>query len=584
MAKAVICLTSAPPGSGKTYVRFARFVWDTWLPEHAPGVHWSNFPVRFDKWQDEQGNTGLGLVELAAKYRGMSPDDVRDRVKVIPQEVLTKWLDDNILEGPWSYFEDKDINGAHIAIDEAHSYFPYRGRPAHAKRLMEWLSEIRHRGATVEFITQHPGQVCGELRRACGEQYILTNLENDTEPMGGCRVGDWLELWARWVSGKYVSYVRQERLIQWGASWKIADSRAFTLDPWYFGLYDSYSAPLLSGGTTGMGNLQAWQRYGRLRILWWFYRRNWFPISWRLAVVVFFVWMIFFGGVNFAADYFSSFTKSFLKGPGVAVKQSTRVEKTGREMPKEIREAINVASKIDPILSAGSSNASVEFMIPDIIQGKVVERKVKGRPSEVIGEVSAVLWKLGREIKSVQGEALASVQKVRELEKRLGELGNLVLISGDTVRFESGDIYKVGEKIDYGPYEGLEIESVDSLRRAIRLSDGRLVRLGLDADYRRRLQQQPTAAGTNAPIPPSLQRGESGGGDGAPPGRSGEETTRLHDSGYEGAGFDAMAVRPNGSVNSGAGRVGRSAGVDGTKGAKPDPNTGRAGGSTGSNP
>ena len=551
---AVIVLTCAPPGAGKTYVRFARFVWDTWLPECAPGVHWSNFPVRFDRWTDEQGHEGPGLAALAADKYGLSDEDVRERVRVIPSAVVDEWRDDRRCEGPWTFFADKDINGAHIAIDEAHAFFPASGRPKHAKMLKDWLAEIRHRGATVEFITQHPGQVCKELVHACGERFILTNLENDREPMAGCRVGDWLELLAGWITGEYRSYVRQERVIQWGSSWKIADSRVFALDPWYFGLYDSFSAPLVSSGGAGMGQLAAWQRYGRLGLLWWFYKRNWFPLSWRAAAISAYVWVAFLGGGNVLVKEFERGVSGLVKAGAPGAVKSVG---SGKKLPGSER-------GIGPDGGPAAVRGGVDYM-----NGQWVERRILPE------EVDSVSERVREGVGALRANNEVMAKHCRELESRLGELGGAVMLCDGGVRFESGDFFRVGEAIDYGPYAGCRIVGIDSRRRAVRLNDGRLIRLGFERLSRAKAGSAAEVSGRVPGVGGDGFGGSASGGVGG--GRSG-----IQQSGHSGGRSDSVSQRQDGLLDRGARGSGRQAGINGNQGRALGGSSGRVGGSTGS--
>lgn len=504
MGKAVICLTTAPPGAGKTYVRFARFVFDTWLPECGPGVHWSNFPVRFDSWEDDQGNKGDGLVKLASRRYKLSPDEVRERVQQIPPEVIDTWRDNGRLEGPWTFFRDIDLNGAHIAIDEAHAFFPSKGRPKHAAALSEWLAEIRHRGATVEFITQHPGQVARELVRSCGEKLVLTNLENETEPLFNIRVGDWLELVAGLFTRRYVSYVRQERMIQWGMGWKISESGLFSLDPWYFSLYDSYSSPVAAGGHGAMGRLPPWKQYGRLRLLWWFYSRNFFGLSWRGAVLAAFAWVALFGGQKVLVKGFQSGIENIIATatPAGITSQSD--------------------STNDPIRRGEPVKAIVEKL--DVVESVAQLAKFTG----------------------LQMECDRLRENLAQVQARLGEFGGLVMITGqDQIRFESGDTYKVGETIDYGPYKNCKVARIDWIRRAVVLSDGRLVRLGFDRDDKRLSSSSSESRDTGVSTP-LRGFGESGSETNAGQSREGSKLQRPRYSGWR---SDPVVDGRNGGID-----------------------------------
>ena len=79
-ARSVITLTTGPAGSGKTYVRCARFLVDEWLPERK-GIHYSNFPVFRDK-----------AAEFVARKLNKTSDELLDRIQIIPDAVLNTWL------------------------------------------------------------------------------------------------------------------------------------------------------------------------------------------------------------------------------------------------------------------------------------------------------------------------------------------------------------------------------------------------------------------------------------------------------------------------------------------------------------
>ena len=364
------------------------------------------------------------------------------------------------------------------------------------------------------------------MRRICGEKLILTNLENTYEPITKCRVGDWLELWAGWVSKSYQSFVRQDRLEQWGSGWKVSISKAYALNPFYFQFYDSYSTPVL-GGSAGMGQVPAWKRLtliseadrqrkgkrlwkevtGRLRLLWWFYRRNMFSLSWRLAVVVLFIWLSFFGGHVIASKKMAGVdANGDESGNGVARVNCAKVAGTGTGSG-------SVAKK------AGGKQVRKGdgFQGADVVDGKIVETELTGTAEERLKTLEGSLQRVVVEAARLATEAASKGKKVKELEDHLGELGGAVLISGNSVRFESGDTIKVGEKIDYGPFAGLSIAGIDPARRAVRLSDGRLLRLGVNF---RRVPGDGKAGGKQARVQTDL-RGAKAGGDDAEEGSGG---------------------------------------------------------------
>lgn len=509
--RATVLLTTAPAGSGKTYARFARYIWDEFLPHGDPdSVHCSNFPARMEPWSDPgRGEEGKGLVGLACDRLGLDADTVRGRVRQIPQAVLDSWLREGECDGPWNYFRDLDIDGWHIAIDEAHSYFPARGRPQHAALLRDWLAEIRHRGATVEFITQNPMQVCSELRRACGEKIQLTNLDNEVEPVFGCRVGDWLELKAK-VTGRYLTWVRQEWYSQWGLGWKRSKAEVFSLDPWYFGLYDSFSRPAMGGGS-GKGARSSWERFGWFRLVWWFVSRNSFPLMWRAGVVLLFVWLLFFDGQAYVVGKFNETIQKAFAGKGKAVAGA----------PAKGAPAARPAPGKAVLGRPGGEVAgprSVHFVDVDEKGVKWCDRPYSAAACD---ELEAAGVRVAKAWIQSEDRAQALAARVAELEARIGELGSVVLVGTDSVRFENGDVWRVGDKIDLGPYSGDTVASLDQVRRLVRLASGRCLRLG---------GVPPAAVAEGRPkVPGHLQRVADAGSD---KGKTGREKVDLQGSGH----------------------------------------------------
>lgn len=63
--------------------------------------------------------------------------------------------------------------GAILLVDEAHQHFPQRavGKPP---EYIEKLSEVRHFGIRIVFLTQYPMQMDAFVRRLCGEHHHIT--------------------------------------------------------------------------------------------------------------------------------------------------------------------------------------------------------------------------------------------------------------------------------------------------------------------------------------------------------------------------------------------------------------------------
>lgn len=152
-----IILTTGVPGSGKTYIRCARFLVDDFLLSKKTGVHYSNFPVCVDVVANhvhKQFTSKFGFFYrlLHRNFVMPSVEDIKARIVVIPESVLSDWRLEK--SGPWDFFAGLDLSGCHIAIDEIHEIVKISSSPDYIAKWDEFLGTIRHRGCVFEGLTQ----------------------------------------------------------------------------------------------------------------------------------------------------------------------------------------------------------------------------------------------------------------------------------------------------------------------------------------------------------------------------------------------------------------------------------------------
>lgn len=282
----IIQFTTAPSGSGKTYLRCARFLADDLLPE-TDLRHISNFPYDPRKVADY----------VAAKY-DMDYDELLERMFIIPHEVMESWrLGES---GPWEYFDksapERTLDGAHVAIDEIHNFCGTDHKPHVRQKWMSWVNEIRHQGATIEFISQTPDQVARQLKSSASVHRLLTSSEELTDPWFHINLCDWYELRAL-IFGKYLSMVYEQIGRREGSRIKYDDKKEkwWYLLPEYFELYDSYSTPT-AGGHSGGPPKREFERRSAIGLVWWFVRRNAWLLLRRLWIPILIIAMIMGGG------------------------------------------------------------------------------------------------------------------------------------------------------------------------------------------------------------------------------------------------------------------------------------------------
>ena len=62
---------------------------------------------------------------------------------------------------------------------------------------MEWAGEVRHRGCTVEFLSQHETKVHSIIRNEASLKRYMFNGEDRRDPWLKVKMGDWYNLRAK---------------------------------------------------------------------------------------------------------------------------------------------------------------------------------------------------------------------------------------------------------------------------------------------------------------------------------------------------------------------------------------------------
>lgn len=263
----VTTITTGVAGCGKTYTRCACFLLDEWLPSPGLGVHYSNFPLKLRE-----------LCRVAKSRLGLDEDQVLQRVEVIPEREMAAWRDGSA--GPWSYFVGRRTEGCHVAIDEVHTVCGRHHPSKHRAAWQRWLGEVRHAGMCVELISQSPMKIAKELDYEAGLRLSLISWDTRRDPFFGIPVGDWMELYAGFVSGRYESRfsVIEKRNVD--GRWVPEQTRSYPMDQELFSVYDSWNAPT-SGGVGAKHVRREFEYRSKLSLLGWFLSKHWWPFAWR---------------------------------------------------------------------------------------------------------------------------------------------------------------------------------------------------------------------------------------------------------------------------------------------------------------
>jgi len=432
-ARSVITLTTGPAGSGKTYVRCSRFLCDEWLPERI-GVHYSNFPVFRDK-----------VAEFVAKRTGKAQEELLERMQIIPDQVLATWITGQ--SGPWDYFREKNLDGCHIAIDECHNFCGAKTHHRVRQRWQAWLGEIRHQGATVEFLSQSPEKVAKEIHYEAGLRLSLVNSEDRRDPFLGILLGDWYELKAKFITGDYQTVVWEIERRNVDGKWVQQNKRMFTLDPLYFELYDSFSRPV-QGGEKAHGQPRDFQKRSRSGLVWWFFKRNALSIVPRFMLV---------GGVLYLCTGGSAPLLNWMVHSFEVAGKSNLPATPKLSKPKEER-TNESATPIEP--------KSTPVALPIPATKADFETPPKSQPLPQPPRAQVVLQEEKAAAKESKNEDLVKPAVVESVVR-------LVLIAKDRIALDDGRIICVGE-----PCGSRLVVEVDVRKRECVLTGGRRVRLG----------------------------------------------------------------------------------------------------------
>jgi hypothetical protein len=415
---------------------------DEYLPGRT-GDHWSNFPLDEvpqshafpPTYPGETFADRMARDVARAHPKEWTPDAVRARIHTIPRHVTQRWQTGET--GPWDFFEDRDVSGAHIAIDEIHNFCGKKTKPTTRAKWQAWLGEIRHRGATIEFLSQHPQKIAQELEWEAEIRLNLINNANRRDPWSGVLIGDWYQLRANLLGIGYKSSLWELEKRAVDKRWVVQDQRKFDLDPHYFRYYDSFTAPQQSGKAGRLARREC-ERFGRLRFLWWFWCKNWSRLSWRLAVVAFVVWFVGLGGGGWMVNRFVGSMIGAARGQVAGT--STTIEQGD---------------------TAGDASPRVTYEVgpaPSLADDREAQ-------------LLAIIATLADEVERQDGQ-------YRQLVDRQQAAYDVAGIMPGEVVFRSGERCAVGDRIRSGPNAGAKVLAVRPRNREVLLDDGSILRMG----------------------------------------------------------------------------------------------------------
>lgn len=405
MKRQTSTVLTAPAGTGKSYMVVADIV-DQILPLSDLRI-WTNLffgvvPESHSVPPAFTGETFLDRMQsyVDAKYPA-AKISVSDRVLAIDRVLL----DRSKLDEDHAWLKDWDVGNSVIILDEAHNFAGAKHSKNSKRQWQEFVGELRHRGASIIFVTQHPGKLAAEIIAEAGLRQALVDAEEERDPFFGIKLYYWYELRAK-ITGVYDScFVRIDlRDIDGRKSIRSNVERVKRRQE-IFALYDSASAPEAGGVANASQTVREFQRRSFLGLLLWFVGVNWSRFIKPCAFALFMASLIFYGEDIFAG------VVSLLGAPGKA----NKVEREKQE-------------KVVKVAASASAEVGAEL---DIVRAEL--QAVRGRLAEL--------------------EAVPVVVQ-------------LVAFDWCVV---GGVVYKVGDVVDGGVYKGKAIEAIDFRKRAVRV-------------------------------------------------------------------------------------------------------------------
>lgn len=466
-----IQFTTGTSGSGKSYVRCARFLCNDFLV-NSTGKHYSNFPLGIVPEthayppQYEGETFADRIARHVHKKTGQDVDAIKERICTIPEDELKKWKKGT--SGPDEFFVDIDLSRCHVAIDEIHNYCGRHAKTPDKIRWQELLGEIRHRGATVECISQHPQKVAREIIYEAEIQNLLVSGDHKKDPFFRIKMSYWYELLGA-ITKTYTPKVWLQERRQIFGRWIPNGTKRFELVNYYFQFYDSFSAPQGGGGDGAPGEQHEFEKRSKSGLLWWFTKENPMELARGFGIIAL-ILFLFSGGMGKIMVAFVDRLSGYGM-PNATAEAEGATPPTPIDVPADEPETLGTiyypTSTPDafnqPPLEA-LQTADHAPATPDTAQ----------ESQELQDELDAAYAALKHQTDEL-AQARTELDQSRDRRRRESAL---VLLTPDRAVFRNGYEYQVGERIDFGDFEGHTIVYIDYYRRALHLSDGNLLRLG----------------------------------------------------------------------------------------------------------
>jgi hypothetical protein len=472
---ATVKFTVGVPGSGKSYTR-TRWIIEEFIPNEE-GILYTNLPL----------NKPV-IVDHFVK-KGYSEKVLNERIQIIPEDTLKLWQVLEVVDkagnqmppkndsftayeegtnaalldytdkqyefvGPWLYFQDKDIEGSHILFDEIQNFVNMRSYRGLKTLWGNWLSTIRHTGATIEFMTQREARVPKEVKEIAETR--LDIVPNKSERLKYLPIlnYDYYQLCKGLFNMDLNSSTVFESSASAGGKLKKGTPKKYRFDPRFFKFYNT-------SGESGKGDSrkkEPWEKLSKFGLIRWFVGRNW-----QSCILA---------SLYATALYFICFSGGFLKFQhwiqnnvgGNANSIEYKAKKKG--MTVEEYRLWEVTEHVKRQLQEESNLKQIE-----------VEKKHEKELSKLKEDIEILKKrKIVASVGSAPGalEDKKTVEEVKELEDdKQKKAYSIVFLpeSEDYAILKNGVKIRVGQTFRKGPYEGIIVKTISFDNRNVVLGD-----------------------------------------------------------------------------------------------------------------
>lgn len=266
--------------------------------------------------------------------------DVTGRIIVIDMDTCIAWK--KKVQHPVDYIMSlgDDLVNAHILFDEAHHFcgtmMTGNENKSYRETWVDYLGEIRHDGTTIEFMTQSRNALHKIIKDYIGSYIVLTNLKTEKDPLLGINFTDWFHL-RNAIEGVYYEGSKEWNYIKMGRGEKYQGSRIWNMMPVYFEMYNSFSAGQGKHKGTSFEEIENFstkliKEKGRLAVVFWFLKKNFFNFFWGSRTVIL-AWIAIL--IISLMPFFPTFMMSMFSKAVPVNKNSVAVNKNKSEIKKK---------------------------------------------------------------------------------------------------------------------------------------------------------------------------------------------------------------------------------------------------------